>query len=159
MHPDKEIRRLRIALHNGGMGVILFCCWEILRSIMIIITNYSTDIEGLGLEISGTALLIITIFVMLLVCGISFAIRYYIGSHALRAAKGQHVSGFYLVLAGFLAVFSLLSTIIPMFLGISPEFTINHITALVVEFSSDWILLALVVNALRLKKCEARYAA
>lgn len=170
MDVEREIRRYQDRLLLAGRGMMLFCVWEIVKTVafgIVRFLGYFRSVEdGFSRE---TVLLAFAVVLLLLVAIVAFdaVIRYYIAKSCRREALEEKKGTFYLVLVCLLMLVSILAIVLYVFALVTQQFgdLLQFIASVLVEVASLSICFGVIYSAIRLrlmrrrkKRTEVEYA-
>ncbi len=151
-----ELRRRRITLMSLGSGVISFGVWSILKTLLYIYVgvmklNVTTIPEEYQRAATVTAYVMLAFFMM-----IGLSLRLFVGLRARAAGSGKRQRPTYIVVAGLLLAWSVLSLLVAVFSRTSGRMenqsVMDYAVSIFVECCSAAILAELVYTALRVRK-------
>lgn len=150
MNPDKKVRRVQSLLYTSGVGVILFSIWTGLRGIesLFEISNELFREYGTGLE-NTVIYIILCLFIFALLMFLTF-MYVYIGKTAIDVSYGKKKGNMYIVLSVLLSIVSWLSYISQFAHG--ELFEVKTIVYIIIDLTSNIILIEVIVFSLLLKK-------
>ena len=151
-----ELRRRRITLMSLGSGVISFGVWSILKTLLYIYVgvfnlNVTTVPEEYQQAATAIAYVMLAFFMM-----IGLSLRLFVGLRARAAGSGKRQRPTYIVVAGLLLAWSVLSLLVAVFSRTSGRMenqsVMDYAVSIFVECCSAAILAELVYTALRVRK-------
>ena len=151
-----ELRRRRITLMSLGTGVISFGVWSILKTMLYMYMNViRLDVTDIPPEYQrGATIAAYIMYAIFLLIGLS--LRLYVGMKARAAGNGQRQRLTYIVVAGVLLSFGVLSLMLVLFSRTSGRMEnqsmMDYLVSIFVEFCSTAILAELVHTAVRVRK-------
>lgn len=155
---ETELRRRRINLITLGAGVIAFGVWSILKTFLYIwVDSYVFEFPDIPPE-SVRAVKAVAYAFLLFLMLIDLAVRLYIGLSARSVGMGKKKSRTYIILAGAILVFSIISWILMLVNHTSGRMenqsAMDYYVSLFVEMTSAGILAEMIYTALRIRKLE-----
>ena len=151
-----ELRRRRITLMSLGSGVISFGVWSILKTLLYIYVgafslNVNTIPEEYRQAATNMAYVILAFFMM-----IGLSLRLFVGLKARAAGSGKRQRPTYIVVAGLILAWSVLSLLVAVFSRTSGRMEnqslMDYAVSMFVECCSAAMLAELVYTALRVRK-------
>lgn len=151
-----ELRRRRITLMSLGSGVISFGVWSILKTLLYIYVgvfslNVNTVPEEYRQAATNMAYVILAFFMM-----IGLSLRLFVGLKARAAGSGKRQRPTYIVVAGLILAWSVLSLLVAVFSRTSGRMenqsVMDYAVSMFVECCSAAMLAELVYTALRVRK-------
>lgn len=152
MNPNKKIRRLQNLLYTSGMGTILFSLWNVIRSIWAFFDTLNIfPAIAEGTENKTLQILFGIIFFSIVLISVSLSI--YIGRRAILLSLGKEKGNAYIILAIISVLISFISHIQSLStLSLSELFKTGNIVMFVIDLTSNFILLEVIVFSILLKK-------
>ncbi len=149
-----KARKMEINLITLGTGVILFSAWLFIKFALSYLIYGSDFDEELDEEMMTAA----NIFLWI-TAALSSLIYFYIGQSARSEGKGKRKSGFYLFLTGTVILFGALAILLEIVLlsGNTLEL-IPMLVTLIIDITSQVILIELMVNAVGIRKLRKKEA-
>lgn len=152
-------RKYQSHLMSGGMGVIAFGLWDVLKGLVTAITTpVLQDVGDADASVIAVAyimyFLVFTIFF-----GLSVATRLYVGISARQEAQGKKKGSFYLIIAGLMAVLSVAGAI--LYLVFPDQFLEQKDTAFTtfaIDITSMVIISQMIYSAIQLRKARRKEA-
>lgn len=152
-----QIRRYKRNLEISGKAMILFGLWSVIKFILIIFMSSEAmeDLLGDVLELTDGALMLLWAamsFIMTLV----IAFNYYLGMSAVRYARGEKKSRFFLVITTLDLVGTVCS--LPLYF-MAPEGSGNldtGIASFILDVTTSLILFDILYCIFRVKKLEKK---
>ncbi len=144
-----DLRRNQSTLVTTGLGVIAFGVWSVLKSLLLV----ASDPDRYLGSFEGDWHLILTFWVLLggaLV--IDLALRLHIGLSAIAEGKGKKRRRGYIVLALLMAVLSFVLLAAGLFVQGFSAGVGRTVVTLIVEFTSDVLMLGMCISAIRVKR-------
>ena len=161
-----QLRKYQNMLIIIGTGVIYFGVWGYVKLAMYFVSNRSNlletfsktmDVETLTPEILQV-FYIITFAMILLMGGIIFAVRLYVGLSARAEGMGRRHGVFYLVVAVLIVLIEggiLVASVVLYFSGNGGETSfLDMLATAVVELTSVVLTAEMVVSAVKVKRLE-----
>lgn len=150
MNPDKKVRRMQSLLYTSGVGTILFSIWSGIRGLESLFEIWKELAQEHGTEPGNTALrIILCLFIFVILMFITF-LYVYIGKTAMDVGYGKKKGNLYIVLS---VLFILLSWFLYISQFANREiFEVKTLIYLVIDLTSNIILIEVIVFSLLLKK-------
>ena len=148
-----RLRKMQSDLATMGLGVIAFGVWSVIKTVLYVALDTE---EYLG-EFEGNTAMIVAFWVILgVVMAIDLALRFRVGRSAIAEGKGTKRRRGYIVLALLMAAASFVAFIAGLFLeGFSEDISKFWVT-LIVELTSDVLMLGVGVTAIRVKRLNRK---
>ena len=158
----RELRKTEDKLVIDGLGVIIFAVWHVFRSFLVMWMDgdrIETETAEIADLVSQWVFILVLLFFMILIV----TPRLYIGFSAIAEGKGKGKRRGYLVAAGLIAALDIcLFTALAVFLIYqmraegSVQLSGNGILALVIDATSLWILIEMIVSARKVRRLRNR---
>ena len=148
-----RLRKKQSNLAALGLGVIAFGVWSIIKPLLYL----ALDSESYLGSFKGDKYLLLTFWILLAgTLAIDLALRLHIGRSAIAEGKGADRKPGYIVLSFIIAVISFALLTIGLLVQ-SPEGTTgNTVVAMLVELTSDVLLMDVGITAIRVKCMKKR---
>lgn len=145
------MRKSQSDLKAIGLGVIAFGVWSVIKSVLYAALDTESTLQTLG----ENRILILAFWLMLaIMLAIDLALRFYIGRSAIAEGKGAKRRAGYIVLALLMAVVNFVLLFAGLFLqGISSDVAKTVVT-MIVEITSDVLLLEMGISAIRVRRLK-----
>ncbi|MCR5356808.1 MAG: hypothetical protein K6E63_05315 [Lachnospiraceae bacterium] len=163
MNNDKAaLRRYEDDLNVGGLGVVILGAWDVLKVIMLLITEIKDEIsleEFAGEEKAiAVGVIIVIVAMFLLMVFLIFKIHLYIGLNASKAAKGEDYKKGYYTGAIILLVISVLSIFAYIYDLKDLQNIDTTIASFIVELTTIYVLWIVISNTRKIKNIKSLQA-
>lgn len=136
-------------LASMGLGVIAFGVWSVIKTVLYV----ALDTEKYLGSFEGNMAMIVIFWALLGgALAIDLALRLHIGRSAIAEGKGAKRKSGYIVLALLMAAFSFTALIAGLFVQGFGAGIKNSAVTLIVELTSDVLLLGVGISAFRVKR-------
>jgi len=144
-----RLRKMQSDLASMGLGVIAFGVWSVIKTVLYV----ALDTEKYLGSFEGNMAMIVTFWVLLGgALAIDLALRLHVGRSAIAEGKGAKRRRGYIVLALLMAAASFAALAAGLFLQGNVGDVENSLVTLIVELTSDVLLLGVGVSAIRVKR-------
>jgi uncharacterized membrane protein len=162
----RQLRHDRDVLRMVGLGVIAFGLWSVVRVFMYIaieksqiydlIKNAEKTIDEIteeNADFVNTLVYFLFIAIIMIATLCDILVRLYVGRCAIAEAKGLRRGNAYLVIAGFMALLSLLMMVSAL-TGLKPDADVilDRLSTLLVELTSFITLIELFAAVYRIRR-------
>ena len=152
---EVKMRRYQNLLTISGLGVIAFGAWSVLKTILYFFLRKDDINEAFDKLTDDTFIRIMSIVIIALILLIDFGLRLYVGLSARAEGFGKKKGVFYLIVAIFIAVSSLLSLVMIFFdlrKAVQNSSVLELVVSIIVETTSMIVMIELLVGAFTVKK-------
>ena len=159
--PHVKYRRLRNLLSTSSFGVIVFGLWSIIRSVLYVLFSresqkeIDTAVSETGVETSGV--LVVIVIMMLVILGVEITLRLFVGLSARSESKGKKKSIAYVIVAGILIPFYVISVIYNIASTDYINGVVDNIITIIMDITSTLALIELFVAAIRIRVMRKKY--
>ncbi len=148
-----RLRKTQSDLAVMGIGVIAFGVWSVIKSVLYVALNTESALASL----EGNKYLILAFWLILgAALAIDLAFRLYVGRSAIAEGKGRKKKNGYILLALLMSVLSFAALAAGLLSQGSSTDTDSVGATLLVELTSDVLLLGVVVSAIRVKRLSRK---
>ena len=157
------LRKQESILVSAGGGCIVFAVWNVIKALMISLSDKNNPSGLFYVESTGAGGMIAQAATTIMITLVVLALQIYVGRKAIKEGKGQRKGSFYLVVAIFfvltqitiysLVIFAISSGAVPDPASIVKP---SAIGAYIVELTSFYILILLIVSAFRVRRLRRK---
>ena len=159
--PQVKYRRLRNLLSTSSFGVIIFGLWSIIRSVLYVLFSRESQKE-IDMTVSETGaessdVLMVIVILMLVILGLEIALRLFVGLSARAESKGKKKSIAYVIVAGILIPFYVMSVIYSIASTDYINGVVDNIITIIMDITSTLALIELFVAAISIRVMRKKY--